>query len=103
MGKYSRIVLAILLGCAIAAIPTLLQPHFKAGSFLDFVCEMFLLPGKLIATLFHDRGTASPEFLWHSRVATAILFGGLAYGILHHRKFSQACRRHFSSMVFVLH
>jgi hypothetical protein len=88
MRNYSRIVAALLVGCAIALIPTLVQPHFRAGSLIDSVCEMFLLPGKLIATLFHDTGTASPEFLWHSRVATAILFGGLAYGILYYRKLS---------------
>src|ERR1051325_6256367 len=63
--------MAILVGCAVAAIPTLLQPHFKAGSFPDFVCEMLLLPGKLVATPFHDRGDVSPEFLWCSRAATA--------------------------------
>jgi hypothetical protein len=78
--------MAILVGCALTAIPTLLQPHFKAGSVPDFVCEILLLPGKLVATPFHDRGNASPEFLWRSRAATATLFGGLVYGVLCIRK-----------------
>ena len=61
MMKHSRIVLAIIVGCAVAVIPPLFQPHLKAGSFLDFACEVFLLPGQLIPSLFHDRGTASPS------------------------------------------
>jgi len=69
-----------------AAIPSILQPRFRAGSFPDFVCEFVLLPGKLVATPFHDRGDASPEFLWRSRLATAVLFGGLAYWTLRYRK-----------------
>jgi hypothetical protein len=88
MRKYPHIALAILVGCAIAAIPSILQPHFKAGSLPDLACELVLLPGKLIATPFHSRGTASPEFLWRSRLATAVLFGGLAYWALRYRKFS---------------
>jgi hypothetical protein len=77
-----RVAVALLIGCAAAAIPSILQPHGKAGSFPDLVCEVVLLPGKLIATLFHDRGTASAEFLWRSRVAQTVLFGGLAYAAL---------------------
>jgi hypothetical protein len=77
--------LAVVVGCAVAAIPTLLQPHFKAGSLPELICEIFLLPGELLATPFKDRGTASPEFLWRSRIATVIVFGGLAYLILRHR------------------
>ena len=88
MRKFPRIALAILVGCAIAAIPSILQPHFKAGSFPDLACELVLLPGKLIATLVHDRGTASPEFLWRSRLATAVLFGGLAFWGLRYPKIS---------------
>jgi hypothetical protein len=91
--KRSRIVLAILVGSAVAAIPALLQSHFKAGSFPDLICEMCLLPGKVIATLFHDRGSASPEFLWRTRAATAIFFGVLAYGVLHYRKQPQKSSR----------
>jgi len=43
------------------------QPHFVAGSVPDLACELVLLPGKLFASMFRDRGTASPEFLWRSR------------------------------------
>lgn len=89
MKKYPRVALAILVGCAIVAILSILQPHFKAGSFPDLACELALLPGKLIATPFHNRGTASPEFLWLSRLATAVLFGGLTYRALRYRKFSR--------------
>jgi hypothetical protein len=93
MGKYSRLGLAILAGCASAAIISVLQYHLGAGSFPDFVCKLFSLPGDLCATLigtiFHDRGTASPEFLWRSRSATGVLFGGLAYWVLGDRRFSQ--------------
>jgi hypothetical protein len=80
---FSRLALAILVGCAIA---TMFQSSDKAGSFPDLVCELLSLPGDLLATLigiiFHDRGTASPEFLWRSRSAAAVLFGGLAYWVL---------------------
>ena len=82
MRKLARIALAVLVGCAIASTASILQPHFKAGSFPDLVCELISLPGKLIATPFHDRGTASPEFLWRSRLATAVIFGGLAFWAL---------------------
>ncbi|MBZ5699033.1 MAG: hypothetical protein LAN18_10865 [Acidobacteriia bacterium] len=85
--KRMSIALAILVGCVIAAIPSILQPHFKAGSIPDLTCELVLLPGKLIATPFHDRGDASPEFLWRSRFTTAVLFAGLAYWILRLRRF----------------
>lgn len=85
---FQRIAAALFVGCAIAAIPSILQSHFKAGSFLDLVCELVLMPGKLVATPFHDRGSASPEFLWRSRVATTVIFGGLTFMALHikHKK-----------------
>jgi hypothetical protein len=86
--SFQPIAAALFVGCAIAAIPSILQSHFKAGSFLDLVCESVLLPGKLVATPFHDRGTASPEFLWRSRLATIVIFGGLTFMALHliHKK-----------------
>jgi hypothetical protein len=59
MRKLPRIALAILVGCVIAAIPAILQPYFKAGTIPDLACELILLPGRLIASPFHDRGTAS--------------------------------------------
>ena len=80
------IVFAILVGFAVMAIPTMTQPHFIAGSVPDLVCELFLLPGKLIASAFHDRGTASPEFLLRTRLATIVLFGGVAYWVLRLKK-----------------
>ncbi len=90
MSNPRRILLALLIGCLIAALPSILQRRFKAGSFPDFVCEFVLLPGKLVATPFHDRGSASSEFLWRSRIATAVLFGGLAYWALLYRKVSHS-------------
>ena len=60
----------------------ILQPRFKAGSTPDLLSELILLPGKLAATPFPFRGDASPEFLWFSRIATAILFSCLAYWAL---------------------
>ena len=87
MRKYQRIAVALLIGCAVAAVALIFQPHFKAGSIPDLVCELVLLPGKLIAGLFHNRGTASPEFLWLSRVATAVLFGGFVFAALRYTKF----------------
>jgi hypothetical protein len=86
MRRYYLVAASLLIGCAVAAIPSILQPTFTAGSFPDGICELVLLPGKLIATLFHDRGTASTEFLWRSRVATAVVAGGLAYAGLRYRK-----------------
>ena len=58
------------------------QPHFVAGSVPDLACELVLMPGKLFASMFRDRGTASPEFLWRSRTATAVLLAGACYLIL---------------------
>jgi hypothetical protein len=60
--KRSRIVLAILVGSAVAAIPALLQSHFKAGSFPDLICEMRLLPGKVIARFFRTEVLQAPSF-----------------------------------------
>ena len=58
------------------------QPHFVAGSVPDLACELVLMPGQLFASMFRDRGTASPEFLWRSRTATAVLIAGACYLIL---------------------
>ena len=87
MRMYQHIAVTVLIGCAVAALPSIFQPHFKAGSFPDLVCELVLLPGKLIAGLFHNRGTASPEFLWLSRAATVVLFGGLVFAALRYKRF----------------
>ena len=79
---WKRIVTAVLIGCAFTAGVTVLQPVTKADSIPDLLCEVLLLPGKLIAGPFHDRGTASPEFLWRSRIASAAVLSGIAWLIL---------------------
>lgn len=86
LGTTSRIVISALGAVALVIMATLSQPHFVAGSVPDLICELLLLPGKLFATMFHDRGNASPEFLWRSRVATAVVFTGIGYLALRQRK-----------------
>jgi hypothetical protein len=76
---WSRVALAVLIGAAIAAALSILQHQFKAGSIPDSACELLLLPGNVIASFFQDRGTASSEFLWRSRIATAVLLSGIAW------------------------
>jgi hypothetical protein len=68
----------------------LFQPLFKAGSSPDLACELLLLPGKLFASFFQDRGDASPEFLWRSRIATGVVLAGVAWCCLslRHRRTS---------------
>jgi hypothetical protein len=88
MSRKRAILIAGVVGCVVMGIPTLLQPYFKAGSVPDGICEVLLLPGKLIATPFHDRGSASPEFLWRARLATIALFGGAAYWLM--RRYTNA-------------
>jgi len=80
---WQRIVIATLIGCALTAGVTLLQPRLNAGSIPDLFCEVLLLPGKLVAGLFNDRGTASPEFVWRSRVVTAAFLAGVGWLCLH--------------------
>jgi hypothetical protein len=91
MRQFYLATLALLMDCVAAILPSILQPGFKAGSFPDLICELVLLPGKLIATMFYDRGTASTEFLWRSRMATVVIFSGLAYVGLRGGK-TQNCR-----------
>jgi hypothetical protein len=87
---WRRIAVAVLIGVALTAALSVLQPHFKAGSIPDLVCEVLLLPGKLFASFLQDRGDASPEFLWRSRIATSVLLAGVAWGCLalRHRRTS---------------
>ena len=80
------LVVAVLIGSALTVTLALLQPRFKAGSIPDMFCEVVLLPGKLVATPFRDRGNASPEFLWRSRSATAAILSGIAWCILRSRR-----------------
>jgi hypothetical protein len=86
MSRKLTFALAVLAGSAVMAIPTIAQPHFKAGSIPDLFCDLVLLPGQLIATPFHDRGTASPEFLFRARLVTVVLFSGVAYWVLRLKK-----------------
>jgi hypothetical protein len=83
--EWGRVTVALLIGIGFAAFPAILQPHFKAGSLADLICGVILLPGMLVATPFHDRGTASPEFLWRTWLATVAIFGGLSYWLLRRR------------------
>jgi hypothetical protein len=82
MSQKLTIVFATLVGCAVMAVPAIAQPYFRAGSIPDLMCELVSIPGKLIATPFQDRGTASPEFLLRARLATVVLFGGMSYSLL---------------------
>lgn len=65
------------------------QLHFKAGSIPDLAFELIFFAGKLFASLFHDRGTASPEFLWRSWLFTGLVFSGLVYLVLRPRSEKQ--------------
>jgi hypothetical protein len=80
--KWKRVAVAVLIGMATTVTVAVLQPHFKAGSIPDGICELLMLPGKLAATPFPDRGTASAEFLWRSRVAGALVLSVLAWLVL---------------------
>ena len=82
VANWKTVVIAVLIGSLLAVALAVLQHRFKAGSVPDLLCEVLLLPGELIATPFHDRGTASPEFLWRSRSATAVILSGIAWWIL---------------------
>ena len=75
-------VCSVMISAVVVAVVSVWQPHFIAGSVPDLACEFLLIPGKLFASMFHDRGTASPEFLWRSRTATAVLFAAVFYFIL---------------------
>jgi hypothetical protein len=81
-----RLAVAAMIGLALTTLPAISQHHFRAGSLPDLVCELMLLPGSLFATLFHDRGNASPEFLLRSWLFTAVLFSGLVYKLLPQRR-----------------
>jgi hypothetical protein len=75
------------LGFAVICTATvvLFQSRFKAGSLPDLFCELVLLPGKLIAVLFRDRGDASPEFLWPTYTATVVVWTAAAWLVLRWR------------------
>jgi hypothetical protein len=81
-----RLVHAFVIGIALVTAATLLQPRFVAGSGPDLVCGLILMPGKLLAVPFRDRGNASPEFLWRSRVIGSIILSAIAFLLLPVRK-----------------
>jgi hypothetical protein len=85
-----RITVALILGCAVVALATIAQPHFVVGSVSDSLCELILLPGKLLASPFRDRGSASTEFLWRSRSFGAVFFGASAFLLLLARRRSRS-------------
>jgi len=70
---------AVAVGLLAAAVPATIQHRFKAGSVPDGLCELVLLPGKIVASPFPNRGDASPEFLVCEYVATFVIFGGVTY------------------------
>ena len=74
-----RLLIAFGIGVALVTVATLLQPRFVAGSIPDGICELILMPGKLLAIPFHDRGNASPEFLWRSRVLGSIILSVITF------------------------
>lgn len=76
-----RALIAVAAGTLITAGSALAQLHFKAGSIPDLAFELIFFAGKLFASLFHDRGTASPEFLWRSWLFTGLVFSGLVYSL----------------------
>jgi hypothetical protein len=78
--------IALLIGLVTTTVLAMCQHRFRAGSIPDSMCEVLLLPGELLATPFHDRGTASPEFLWRSRTATAVILTTLAWWVLRGRR-----------------
>lgn len=75
-------VLALLVGLSTTALLATVQPQVIAGSAPDLLCELVLLPGKVIAGVFPNRGTASPEFLAFTYLATFLLSGGATYFVL---------------------
>jgi hypothetical protein len=94
VAAWKRIVIALLIGCALTAALAIFRPRFKAGSIPDFICEVLLLPGKLAPALFNDRGTASPEVLWRSGTATAGVLAAIAWWCLGTRRRVSDARSH---------
>ena len=72
---------------------SVLRRRSKVGSFPVFRFQLLSLPGDLIAFLmravFRDQEhSRASEFLSHSHLATAFLFGGVTYWALRYRKVS---------------
>jgi hypothetical protein len=83
-----RLVIAVATGVALVTSASFLQPRFAAGSIPDLLCELTLMPGKLLAVPFHDRGTASPEFLWRSRTLGSVILALISFLVLPAEKVS---------------
>jgi hypothetical protein len=85
-----RVAVAFVIGITLVTAATLLQPRFVAGAVPDLVCELMLMPGKLLAVPFRDRGNASPEFLWRSRVFGSIILSAITFLVLPARKVTRS-------------
>jgi hypothetical protein len=79
MNGWKRAEVALLIGCIATAILASVQPHLKAGSIPDIICDLLMTPGMLVASFFHDRGTASTEFVWRSRIAEAAILAAITW------------------------
>jgi len=84
-----RLLIAFGIGSALVTTASLLQPRFVAGSIPDLICELILMPGKLLAVPLHDRGNESPEFLWRSRVFGSIILSLIVFSVWPMRRTSR--------------
>jgi hypothetical protein len=84
----------VLISVVVVWTVAVVQPHFVAGSVADLACEVILIPGKLFASMFSDRGTASPEFLWRSRIATVVLLATVLYLVMRKMALHATLRAH---------
>jgi hypothetical protein len=82
MKRNVQVLTATAVGLVVAAVAGVLQHHFKAGSFLDELCEVILLPGEIVASPFPDHGTASVEFRAKALTFTFLIYGSVAYLIM---------------------
>jgi hypothetical protein len=72
-------ILALLIGASTTALTASLQRMFKPDSGPYILCDLFLLPGKILAVFLPNRGTASPEFIAYTYGTSCLLFGGVAF------------------------
>jgi hypothetical protein len=86
----------VLISVVVVWTVAVVQPHFVAGSVADLACEVILIPGKLFASMFSDRGTASPEFLWRSRISTVVMLATVLYFVMRKTALHAASRAHRS-------
>jgi len=86
MNRLLALAASMVVGVAIVAIISSLQPHFNRNSVPYLICNVILAPGNLVAAHFPDVKAANPEFIWRSRMATAILFAAVIFGFLSLKK-----------------